>query len=235
MREIDRRKFLGGLAAIAGTSIVGCRSPKQEETTVTLPPTTQDLAGLGMEEADAPVMSDGRPAVRMILTEADGSPIETEKMRTLHARDLANDPLPQAIATAQGRARLELANEPIQIVMRLKVPNFGEVYCSADNDGRGYTRAETRHFVVDAARTRAHRVLESWDELRRVGVLPGPKFHEHLTAASRPITMSPGRAQIAAAYESLSHGLHAGEMLALANAKHRIAQLAKPREDFKFG
>src|SRR5687768_12667722 len=162
MREIDRRKFLGGLAAITGASLVGCRSgSKTDETTITLPPTTQDLAGLGMEEADAPVMSDGRPAVRMILTEADGSPIETEKMRTLHARDLANDPLPQAIATAQGRARLELAGEPMQIVMRLKVPGFGEVYCFADNDGRGYTRPESRNFVYDAARTRFKRVNDA--------------------------------------------------------------------------
>ena len=146
MSEIDRRKFLGGLAAIAGTSIVGCHtsSKKSAEKSITLPPTTQDLAGLGMEEADAPTMADGRPAVRMILTEADGSAIETEKMRTLHARDMHNDPLPQAIATAQGRARLELASEPMQIVMRLRVPNFGEVYCFADNDGRGYTRPQER-------------------------------------------------------------------------------------------
>jgi GH35 family endo-1,4-beta-xylanase len=235
MREIDRRKFLGGLAAIAGTSIVGCRSPKQEETTVTLPPTTQDLAGLGMEEADAPVMSDGRPAVRMILTEADGSPIETEKMRTLHARDLNNDPLPQGIATAQGRARLELANEPIQIIMRLKVPGFGEVYCFADNDGRGYTRAQNREFVVDCAQTRLRRVRETWETLKSTGLEMGRDFHDRLAAASRPIPKEKGTARIATAYESLAHGLHAGEQLALANAKHRIARLAKPREDFKFG
>src|SRR5688500_12106554 len=150
MSDLNRRKFLGGVAALAATSLTGNLTGAQTPAT---PRETADEL-LGREEAAAPTMAGGKPAVRMILVEADGSPIETEKMRTLHARDLHNDPLPQAIATAQGRARLELANEPIQIVMRLKVPNFGEVYCFADNDGRGYTRPETREFVVDAARTR---------------------------------------------------------------------------------
>lgn len=238
MSEIDRRKFLGGLAAIAGTSIVGCHSSsskKSVEKAVTLPPATQDIAGLGAEEADAPTMGDGRPAVRMILTEADGSPIETEKMRTLHARDLRNDPLPQAIATAQGRARLELADEPMQIVMRLRIPNFGEVYCFADNDGRGYTRPQQRDFVVDCAQTRLRRVRERWEELRRTGLEMDREFFDGLAAASRPIPNQRGTERTAAAYESLAHGLHAGEKLALANAKHRIARLSKPREDFKFG
>src|SRR5687768_11126709 len=183
MSEIDRRKFLGGLAAITGASLVGCRSgSKPAETTVTLPPRTQDLAGLGMEEADAPTMADGRAAVRVILTEADGSPIETEKMRTLHARDLRNDPLPQAIATAQGRARLELAGGPMQILMRLRVPNFGEVYCFADNEGRGYTRAQEREFVVDCAQTRLRRVRQRWGELRPTGLEMGREFHDRLAA-----------------------------------------------------
>ena len=236
MSELNRRTFLGGVAAIAGTSLVGCRTTKSHpEKTVTLPPTTQDLAGLGMEEADAPKMSDGRPALRFELVEADGSPIEVEKLRTLHARDMHNDPLPQAIATAQGRARLALADEPMQVVMRLKVPGFGEVYCFADNEGRGYTRAQNREFVVDASQTRLRRVREKWGKLQVTGLEMGRKFHDRLAAASRPIPKDKGTARTAAAYESLAHGLHAGEMLALANAKHRIARLPKPRDDFKFG
>ena len=229
MHEIDRRKFLGGVAALAATSLTAGRAPGQA-----VPRETADEL-LGREEAAAPTMAGGKPAVRMILVEADGSPIETEKMRTLHARDLHNDPLPQAIATAQGRARLELADEPVQVVLRLKVPGFGEVYCFADNDGRGYTKAESREFVVDAARTRLRRVREAWEKLRPGGLLMDKAFHEHLAAAARPLPKEQGAARVAAAYKSLAHGLHAGEQLALANARHRIARLAKPRDDFKFG
>jgi hypothetical protein len=180
-------------------------------------------------------MADGRPAIRMIFAEADDSAIEPEKLRTLHARDLNNDPLPQAIAMAQGRARLELAGHPMQVVMRLKVPNFGEVYCFADNDGRGYTRPQTCEFVVDAAQTRVRRVRETWDRLKLTGLEMSREFHDRLAAAARPIPKMRGSERTAVAYESLAHGLHAGEMLALANARHKISRLAKPRDDFKFG
>lgn len=231
MTELNRRKFLGGAAALATGAITagiaaGAQAPAARETADEL---------LGREEAAAPQIGDGKAAIRMVLTEADGAPIETEKMRTLHARDLHNDPLPQAIATAPGRARLELADEPIQVVMRLKVPNFGEVYCFADNDGRGYSKAESREFVVDAARTRLRRVRESWEKLRHSGMPIGREFHDRLAAAARPVPIEPGNAGTAAAYDSLAHGLHAGEMLALANARHRISRLAQPRDDFKFG
>src|SRR5207247_2048423 len=121
-------------------------------------PTTEEAVGLGAEEANAPAMSDGRPAVRAILQEADGSPLDAERMRTLTARDMNNDPLPQAIVTAAGRARVALNTaEPIQLCMRLKVPDFGEVYCFADNDGQGYTAAQTLDFAEHAARTRLRR------------------------------------------------------------------------------
>lgn len=97
------------------------------------------------------------PQLRVLLTEADGSPLIKERATTLCARDLANDPLPQHIVHAEGRARVTLAAEPIQLSLRLKVPGFGEIYCWADNGGMGYTKPGTINFVVDAAATRLRR------------------------------------------------------------------------------
>src|SRR6185295_7796304 len=62
-----------------------------------------------------------------------------------------------------------------------------------------------------------------------------PEFDKYLQAAAQPIPKKSGAEQIAAAYAVLSHGLHAGERLALNCARHRISKLAKPRGEFLFG
>src|SRR4051812_46717110 len=144
--RLNRREFLygsAGVVASATTLLNGCK-------------TSHPIA---RHDDPAPTMSNGHPALRAILHEADGSALDTQRARTLTARDMNNDPLPQEIVTASGRARVELnRDEPIQLCMRLKVPGFGEVYCYADNDGQGYTRPATLSFVHDAAVTRFRRV-----------------------------------------------------------------------------
>ena len=189
---------------------------------------------LGAEDSKSPEVAEkNAPQIRVLLHEADGKPLERDRRSTLHARDLANDPLPQAIASAEGRARITLASEPIQISCRLKVPGFGEVYCYADNNNRGYTKPDTIEFVVEAAATRLRRVREMLE--RAHGITPSAEFNQHLTAAARPIPTTPDAARIAAAYEALAHGLHAGEILALTIARHRISKLVAPRKEFLFG
>src|SRR5688572_18532996 len=143
---INRRTFLSGVATLVATS--ACKSTRTNESVIHVGPATEEAAGLMFEESSAPTMSDGRPALRVITLEADGSPLDDQKMRTFHARDLHNDTIPQAIVLAKGRARVELNDdEPIQLCCRLKVPGFGEVYCYADNEGRGYKRATQIDFV----------------------------------------------------------------------------------------
>ena len=219
MSGIDRRDFLlgaAGVVASATTFLNGCKSPSK--------------SSIQTKNNDEPAMSDGRPALRAILTEADGSPLDSERMRTLTSRDMQNDPLPQSIVTAPGRARIALTrDEPMQLCIRLKVAGFGEVYCYADNDGDGYSQPAAIDFVHHAALTRIRRVADAWIELRRSGLQMNAAFEEHFdraaTAAGSPV----------GAYERLAHGLHAGEMLALAAARHRISRFAVPRRDFKFG
>ncbi len=173
--------------------------------------------------------------VRFTLREADGAPLSPERAATLTARDLPNDPMPQDIVLAEGRARIALAKEPLQFFVRLQVPGFGEVYCYAANADRGYTSPQNLDFVVEAARTRLHRVNEAADAAKRAGIPGDTEFNQLISAARKPIPETPGPARTAAAYASLANSLRAGERLTLNAARHRISRLASPRKEFLFG
>lgn len=231
----NRRTFLSGAAALAATSVLGsCRTLSAAQTILSpRVPTTEDEEP---DDAPAPKMSDGQPALRVMTAEADGRPLVSARMHTLHARDLHNDPLPQAIVHATGRARVALnSEEPIQLSARLNVPGFGEVYCYADNEGHGYTYAAQIDFVVEAAKTRLHRVRQTYESLKPAGLPQDQEFTTHLDAAAHLIPATSTANRTAAAYESLAHSLYAGEILALNTARMRIARFAKPRSDFLFG
>ncbi len=222
---IQRREFLRHTALAAAALAAGSARARE---------TTNEPAA---EEAKSSITNllEHSNQIRFALHEPDGKSLSPEHATTLLARDLQNDSLAQPINAAPGRARIGLAKEPIQFEALLRVPGFGEVYCYADNAGQGYTKPANLEFVVEAARTRLHRVTESAELARRAGVPNDPQFEEHLAAAAKPLPKGSGHEQIAAAYESLSHGLHAGERLALNTARHRISRLAKPRTNFLFG
>src|SRR5688500_13685683 len=166
--EVPRRTFiLSSAAAAAAAALAGCQSERRTGGgDVATTPLTGDADldpshGLGAEEANAPTVGGERGFVRIMLTEADGSSLADERARLLHVRDLKNDPLPQAIKRATGRVRVALAEEPIQVVCRLKIPGFGEVYAYADNEGKGYRKPLQIDFVAEAAKTRLQRVRDA--------------------------------------------------------------------------
>jgi GH35 family endo-1,4-beta-xylanase len=174
--------------------------------------------------------------LRVLLVEADNPPLDPLRTRQLDARDLHGDPLPQQIISAEGRVRIALADEPLQVMTRLKVPDFGEINCFADNGGQGYTKPGNIDFVVDAAQTRRRRVREATERWAKDGIKAPPEVTAHMEAAAKPFeTLPAGPERTAAAYASLAHSLHAGEKLALARARQRIASLPRPRTDFLFG
>lgn len=218
--SLSRREFLRAAAMATAVANLPVRALAQTEA-------------LGAEEANAPALSN-KSALRVALLEVDGKPLDAERIKTLHARDLANDPLPQAISTTAGGARIEIAREPVQLSVRLKVPGFGEVYCYADNEGRGYAKPQDIDYVVAAAHTRLRRVRLALQQARRAGVPRDAEIERRLTLAARPFPTAPA-ARTAAAYEALAHGLHAGERLTLQAARYRITRLAQPRHDFLFG
>ena len=224
---VDRRTFLTGVAALAAMGVAGCKASNRAKH-INVGPTREETVGLSAEQSSAPTMADGRPALHLITREADGSPVDPERMKTLNARDMHNDTLPQAIVLASGRARVELnRDEPIQLSMRLKVPGFGEVYCYADNNGRGYRKPAEIDFVAECAATRLHRVLESYQALRP-SIGADSKLDE-LTARKFTFT-NPSQN-----YAILCEALHAGERLALLAASMRISRLPEPRREFLFG
>ncbi len=222
--KIPRRTFLRYSSLAAASSLLS-QFPSRAQTAEQV---------LGAEDSKAATLDANAPQIRVLLHEADGKPLEHERQTTLHARDLENDPLPQAISAAEGRARIGLASEPIQLSARLRVPGFGEVYCYADNNGKGYGKPETIEFVVDAAATRLRRVREVFAHEGRQ-IPDDPIFKKYLASAAKKIPAKREAARIAAAYESLSHGLHAGERLTLNLARYRISKFAAPRKDFLFG
>jgi GH35 family endo-1,4-beta-xylanase len=201
-----------------------------------LPALAQDTARqLGAEESASPVPKKDDPQIRVLLREHDLSPLQPARSRTLTARDLANDPLPQPVSSAEGRSRIALASEPIQIAVRLQVPNFGEVYCFADNNGKGYSRPGNIEFVVEAAITRLKRVRDAAKREKAAGVPNDPQFDQDLQAAAEILSNTTGPAQVPAAYQSLSRSLRAGERLTLNAARYRISKFSKPRTEFLFG
>ncbi|HEY1683919.1 MAG TPA: endo-1,4-beta-xylanase [Tepidisphaeraceae bacterium] len=230
----NRRTFLTGAAA-AATSLLGCaKNVSKTQKILANSASTQNTESF--DHPLSPTMADRQPVLRATVVEADGSPLLFSRMHTLHARDLKNDPLPQAIVHAAGRARIAInPEEPIQLSARLNVPGFGEVYCYADNQGQGYTKPEQIDFVAEAAKTRLHRVRQQYEHLRHIGLSEDPQFNLHLSAAAQLIPTSNATNRTDAAYASLAHSLHAGERLAINAANMRISRLARPRNDFLFG
>jgi GH35 family endo-1,4-beta-xylanase len=157
--------------------------------------------------------------LRVLLNEADGSPMTGERLHLFHVRDMDGDPLPVHIATAPGRAVITLPDEPIQLVTRLKIPNFGEVYCYADNGGNGYSQSGTVDFVTNAAATRLQRVSKAMEAAKATGFTSDVSIEQDANAAG---------------YEKLSKGMHAGEVFAITLARHRISQFRRPRRECLF-
>ena len=211
-RNISRRDFLyyGGAASAAGLT---SSFPRGVET---------------LSQAVEKLI------LRVLLHGVDGAPLDAAKVETMIARELAGDPLPQDIHHVEGESHVTLAAEPLQLGCQLAVPGFGQVSCYADNDEKGYHKGGTIEFVVEAARTRLGRVRQRLEQDGQAAK-GDAEFERHLGVAARPIPEQPGPERIAAAYESLAHGLHAGERLVLLSARRRIARLPKPRKEFLFG
>jgi endo-1,4-beta-xylanase len=190
---------------------------------------TAGAAGFSACVFATPATTQSRKQLRVTLVEADGAPLDPARLRTFHARDLSNDPLPVPISFEKNVAIVTLPNEPVQLSCRLKVPNFGEVYCYADNDGGGYWQADAFVFHHHAAETRSSRASRAWAQAIEQGVPLERKIHAEINAAGAMIR------GVALTYDGLARTLRAGEMVALSVARHRISKLPAPRKDFLFG
>src|SRR4051812_40611249 len=85
------------------------------------------VESLGKEFVDAPTTRVAGQSLRVRIAEADGTPLEAERAKTITVRDMRGDPIPVGIGLTPGVAAIMLPGEPVQITLRLKIPGFGEV------------------------------------------------------------------------------------------------------------
>ncbi len=169
----------------------------------------------------------------------DGTPVPASEMRTLYCTNLQRDPrplLPRQVT--DGRAVLDLPDEPSVLLMKLAVPGFGRVYQVADNGGRGYASEGEVDLLMEFARSRARAGDQTWRAARKAGCPEVQVVSQRLERAAAALQHArradSDTERIARAYESLGESLWAGELAVFERARHEAAKLA-PRRGFLFG
>lgn len=174
--------------------------------------------------ADSATSRDSDRELRVRFVDADDKPMPKASVREFHCRDMSDEPFVARIKQEEGLAVVSLPEEPVQLSALIAVPGFGEVVIYADGNGKGYAEPGSIDFVQDAAATRRLRVETAWKRARAEGLrMPGGFVDGLKAAAGEP------------PYKVLARTLTAGEELALALARHRIARLPGPRKGFLFG
>jgi endo-1,4-beta-xylanase len=178
------------------------------------------------------------------LLNSQGEPYEVSKMERFHICDLINRPFVIDPQFNPGEIIFNPEATPFRISLPVEVPGFGEVFCYADNKGKGYTAESLNktntlllnfEFAVDRLAT-VNRIIDecrkssiaiSSDALSRVN--ESEKFLEKCKAVkSDNIAVSKW------SFESLRESLWAGEMVVIERAKARI-ETNGDRKGFLFG
>jgi GH35 family endo-1,4-beta-xylanase len=180
----------------------------------------QTVAASGTLRATA-FDADGQPAGSrqldsLLLIDADGRPFE------IIPRQLGN-----------GVSTLALPRGTFQVMMRLPVRGFGEVYLYADG-----VRGPEALLNYEFARSRAAFVRRYVTAAQREGVSFSAGLFERLEAGEAAVKLAASATALAARVQhsnaSLTETMWAGEMAALERARSRI-QRHGPRPGFLFG
>jgi hypothetical protein len=158
------------------------------------------------------------------------------RRKSLYVADLHFEPERQKVALqADGTVEAAATVRRASLHAKIAVPDFGDTWVVADNEGEGYDRpTATLDFVQEAARSRladVERLMRS----SRATFSPDCLAHrdaavECLALAEKAGGEKAARHRLAA----LSHGLWAGELAVVENARHAIAA-NRPRREFLFG
>ncbi|MEO8596929.1 MAG: endo-1,4-beta-xylanase [Candidatus Solibacter sp.] len=164
---------------------------------------------------------DGKPADKrqlesLLLIDADGRPFEL---------------LPQW--KSDGVCTIALPDREFQLMMRLKVRDFGEVYCYADQ-----VRGPEAVLNYEFARSRAAFVRRYVQAAQQQGVTFSAALLQRLQAGENAFKQATAAreldARVRAANQSLAETMPAGEMAAIERAQHRIRRNGS-RPGFLFG
>lgn len=185
------------------------------------------LASIVCAASSVPAAESGAAGseLRVILKDPQGKPIPADYLKKFFfCLDMAEEPIVMKPVVEDGVVAIPLTKQPLQMNTMLSVPGFGEVMVYADGSGKGYSKPGTIDFVAEAAATRLARVRAALKKFKAEGLYMPQAFLDKLSAAAK-----------SEPYRSLATTLAAGEELAVARAKHRIAKYKGPREGFLFG
>ena len=170
----------------------------------------------------------------IVVFDSNGVPLDWGAQHLIMVLDLdfmpAFEHRPMIVTSGHGCVRLPCADGPFALCMPLPVAGFGHVYVYADNEGRGYTDAETAgtklNLNIEFARSRLAAVKRALDEAGGAYQVSTDcanrldRARSYLDDAEASQSDLPGQAKLAMA--SLRESLHAGEIFAVDYAKQKI-------------
>ena len=169
--------------------------------------------------------TDESQKLRFKFLDTAGKAIPADRIQRFHCRDMTDEPIPARVVEHDGYVTVVLPGQRFQVCAMLDVPGFGEVAVYADGNGKGYTQSGMLDFVEEAAVTRRLRVQSALKQAEADGVRMSEGFYQRLQTADKESD-----------YKSLAVTLKAGEDLAVARARYRIAKWkGVPRKGFIFG
>jgi GH35 family endo-1,4-beta-xylanase len=175
-------------------------------------------------------------SLRVLLLDAEGKPMDEGRRKTVYVANLHFEPERQNLTLSPDGAVEVAATLPrAAIHAKIAVPGFGDTWVIADNEGQGYAPGSaTLDLVLEAARSR----LADVQRLMQSSKAPfSPECLAHRDAAIEnlaPAKKAPGTTAARHNLAALSHGLWAGELAVVENARHVIAH-SRARRDFLFG
>lgn len=223
---LGRRALLRGAAAAGGAVVLGAqRTPAQDADRPPAEPRTERL-------------------LRIQVTDDTGNPLPKAALGSLHLVTLDYEPLFDDFAeVSDGLVVARLPKEPVQICLRYRVAGFGEVFCYADNQGKGFTETGEVSLLAELARTRLRRVQESAAALRGAGLTISKALLDRVTVAEDALARgfvgslhALAKAMDERNHDALRDALWAGELLAVEKARFVIAgKFKNPRSGFLWG
>lgn len=183
-------------------------------------------------------------SLQCIILDEHGAKVTPEALARFHTCDLLMRALPIDPTFAPGKVSFEPPDKLFRISVPLRIPEFGNVFVYADNEGVGYTRASLANrgellLNYEFAAGRLATVRRLADTCESLGIVIPAATQRRITAAAELLqkanaVQSDQAACARTAMKSLSESLWAGESLVFERAKYRIGQ-QPPRPDFLFG
>jgi len=232
--RISRREFGRRGGALAAATFTGVALATQSAC--------QHLGGgKAKATASAPPQVAAKPApmprnLRVVLLGADGTPLDDGRRKSLYIADLHFEPERQkSNLQADGAVEIAAMVPRASLHAKIAVPDFGDTWVVADNEGEGYASpTATLDFVYEAA---CSRLADVERLLRASKATFSAECLAHRDAAVEHLGLAKKATGTSAAPHyllALSHGLWAGELAVVEQARHVIAA-GRPRLDFLFG